>query len=53
MKKFIFVYQEIIKLIATHKLFFLAPLLISLAIVAILFIKLGSSIVMTFIYAGV
>ncbi len=53
MKKFLFVFHEMKKLIAAHKLFFLAPLLLRLAVVAILFIKLGSSIIMTFIYAGV
>ncbi len=53
MKKFFFVFQEMKNLIAAHKLYFLAPLLLSLAVIAVLFIKLGSSIIMTFIYAGV
>lgn len=53
MKKIALIFKEMKKLISAHKLYFLAPLIISLALVALLFVKLGSSIIMTFIYAGV
>lgn len=53
MKKLKLIYREMHKLVSAHKLYFLAPLIISLGLVALLFVKLGASIVMTFIYAGV
>lgn len=53
MKKIKLIFLETKKLLKTHKLYFLAPLILCLAAVAILFVKLGSSIIMTFIYAGV
>ncbi len=53
MKKLKLIYSEMKKLISAHKLYFLAPLILSLALVALLFVKLGASIIMTFIYAGV
>jgi hypothetical protein len=40
-------------LILQHKLYFLAPLLLLLALIGILFFKLGPSMILTFIYAGV
>ncbi len=53
MKKIILILKEMKKLLVTHNLYFLAPLIIALALVALLFVKLGASIIMTFIYAGV
>lgn len=53
MKKLALVYREMYKLISAHKLYFLAPLILSLVVVIFLFVKLGPGIVMTFIYAGV
>jgi hypothetical protein len=53
MKKLKFIFAEMKSLIADHKLYFLAPLILALAIVALLFVKLGTGIIMTFIYAGV
>lgn len=53
MKKLALILAEMKSLISQHKLYFLAPLIISLAIVALLFVKLGAGIIMTFIYAGV
>lgn len=53
MKKFAFIYHEMKTLISDHKLYFLAPLVLALAAIAILFVKLGTGIIMTFIYAGV
>ncbi len=53
MKKLVYIYKEMKNLIVQHKLYFLAPLIIALAVVALLFVKMGASIIMTFIYAGV
>ena len=53
MKKIMFIASEFKTLISQHKLYFLTPLLILLAIVAILFFKLGPSLILAFIYAGV
>ncbi|MFL5783142.1 MAG: hypothetical protein ACJ76H_00950 [Bacteriovoracaceae bacterium] len=53
MKKFIVMLKEISHLISTHRLYFLAPTLILLGIFSFLFFKLGPSIIITFIYAGV
>ncbi len=52
MKKVIYVMKEMKNLIAEHKLYFLAPLFVLLACVGILFFKLGPSVIMAFIYAG-
>ena len=53
MKKLFYIFKEMKNLIAEHKLYFLAPLVMALVLIAILFVKLGSGIIMTFIYAGV
>lgn len=53
LKKFTFVLREMKTLIKQHKLYFLAPLVITLAFLAVVFVKLGSGIIITFIYAGV
>ncbi len=45
-------FREMRHLIREHKLYFMAPLLISLILFAILFFKIGPGIVMTFVYAG-
>lgn len=45
-------FREVRHLISEHRLYFMAPILISLILFAILFFKVGPGIVMTFIYAG-
>ncbi|HRK06363.1 MAG TPA: DUF5989 family protein [Pseudobdellovibrionaceae bacterium] len=45
--------REVGHLIREHKLYFMAPILISLILFAILFFKVGPGIIITFIYAGV
>lgn len=53
MKKLKMIFREMKILISEHKLYFLAPLILCLALVALLFVKLGTGLIMTFIYAGV
>lgn len=45
-------FREMKHLIREHKLYFMAPLLITLVLFAVLFFKVGPGIIMTFIYAG-
>ena len=53
MKKLKFVFFEMIVLMKTHKLYFLAPLVFTLALVTVLLFKFGPSVILAFIYAGV
>lgn len=53
MRKLKMIFREMKILISEHKLYFLAPLILCLALVALLFVKLGTGLIMTFIYAGV
>jgi len=53
MKKIILLFRETIKLIKNNKLYFFAPLLIMLILLAILVFALGPSAMITFIYAGI
>jgi len=52
MKKIIYMLKEIFYLIKKHKLVFLAPILIILALLAFLVYSVGPAIITTFIYAG-
>ena len=45
-------FREMKHLIREHKLYFMAPLLLTLVLFAVLFFKIGPGIIMTFIYAG-
>jgi len=53
MKKIIYIIKQMLILIRKHKLSFLAPLLIILAILAILVYYIGPAVIVSFIYAGV
>jgi len=53
MKKIVLLFSEMIKLIKNNKLYFFAPLLIMLILLAILVFTLGPTAMITFIYAGV
>lgn len=53
MNKIKLVVKEAFYLIKRHKLLFLLPFLILLAILTILAIELGPAVVVSFIYAGV
>ena len=52
MKKILMIFKEMKNLILRHKLYFLAPLFLTLLIVTILVIKLGPTLLVAFIYAG-
>ena len=53
MKKIKLIVKEAFYLVVKHKLLFLLPFLILLAILTILVIELGPGVVVSFIYAGV
>lgn len=53
MKKISYLIKETLFLVREHRLYFLAPILLLLAVLAILFFHLGPGIVIAFIYAGV
>jgi hypothetical protein len=52
MKKLLYICKEGWYLVKRHKLLFLAPFLIALAVLTLLAIQLGPSAVVSFIYAG-
>lgn len=53
MKKVIYILKEMLRMIRKHKLSFLAPLFIILAILAFLVYYIGPAVIVSFIYAGV
>lgn len=53
MKKIKFIFKEMWTLIQKRKLLFLSPILISLAVLAILVYQIGPAIIISFLYAGV
>jgi len=53
MKRFLYIFRELYHLVATHKLYFIAPLLLALGLLTFLVFYLGPKIVITFLYAGV
>jgi hypothetical protein len=56
MKKLLFMgkmMREILSLIVEHRLYFLAPVLITLVSLSMLVYYVGPTVVITFIYAGV
>jgi len=52
MKKMIFILKECRELVRRHRLYFLAPLLIALAVLSFLVFTIGPSMIVAFIYAG-
>jgi hypothetical protein len=52
MKKVLYMFKEMFYLIKKHKLYFLAPILISLVLLAILAFSIGPNALIAFIYAG-
>ncbi|MHB9154872.1 MAG: hypothetical protein ACYC5N_04160 [Endomicrobiales bacterium] len=48
-----YIFKELFFMIRTHKLYFLAPLFIMLALLAFLVYYIGPTIIVSFIYAGV
>ena len=53
MNKLVLIMKECVHLIRRHKLYFLMPLLIMLALLGLLIFQLGPSVVISFIYAGI
>lgn len=53
MKKLKALLKETLYLIREHKLYFISPILVLLALLAILVFHFGAGVVLTFIYAGV
>lgn len=51
--KLFYILREISYLIRKHKLYFLAPLFIMLALLAFLVYYIGPTVIVSFIYAGV
>jgi hypothetical protein len=52
MRKIAYMLAEMLHLIRRRKLYFLAPILILLALLAFLVFQLGPGALLTFIYAG-
>ena len=52
MKKIVLILRESFQLVLRHKFYFLLPMFILLAALAVLIYELGPAIVVSFIYAG-
>ncbi|MDD4939499.1 MAG: hypothetical protein PHE18_05665 [Candidatus Omnitrophica bacterium] len=53
MNKVIYILMEMAHLIKKNKFYFIAPLLVALALLAFLVYYIGPSVIISFIYAGV
>jgi len=53
MKKILYMLKEMFHMIRLHKMYFLAPILIVLILLAFLVYYIGPAAMITFIYAGV
>jgi hypothetical protein len=53
MKKILLLFSETIKLIKNNKLYFFAPLIIMIILLAIFVFTVGPTAMITFIYAGI
>ncbi len=53
MKKVLYILKETFYMIKRHKLYFIAPIFIVLAILAFLVFYIGPTVIISFIYAGV
>jgi hypothetical protein len=52
MRRLTYIFCELIHLIAAHRLYFIAPILIALGVISFVVFYLGPKVVITFIYAG-
>ena len=52
MKKILYIFKEMIYMIKQHKLFFLAPILIVLVLMAIFVYYITPTVMTVFLYAG-
>jgi hypothetical protein len=53
MRKILYIAGEMTGLIGKHRLYIIAPVLITLAVLSLLVYYVGPTVVITFIYAGV
>ena len=53
MKKIRYILKEMGYLIKRHKLYFLAPILLTLALIAFLVYHIGPAVIVSFLYAGI
>jgi hypothetical protein len=53
MKKIIFIFKELNRMIKKHKFRIIAPILIILAVLAFLVYYIGPAVIISFIYAGI
>lgn len=53
MGKVIYIFKEMIFLIKRHKMYFLAPIFLVLALLAFLVYYIGPAAIVSFIYAGI
>jgi hypothetical protein len=53
MIKIVYILKETFYMIKRHKIYFLAPILIILALLAIIVFYIGPSVIISFIYAGI
>jgi len=51
--KVIYIVKEMFYMIKRHKIYFLAPILILLVLLALVIFYIGPSVIITFIYAGI
>ncbi len=52
MKRIFYIFKEMFALIGRHKMYFLAPILLMLALLSFLVYYFGPAILTTFVYAG-
>lgn len=53
MLKIVYILKETFFMVKKHKIYFLAPILIILALLALIVFYIGPSVIISFIYAGV
>lgn len=53
MTKIGYILKESFYMVRKHKIYFLAPLLVMLAVLALIAFYIGPSIIISFIYAGI
>ena len=52
MKKMAYMFREMIALIKRNKMWFFAPILLTMVVLSVLVYYIGPGVVMTFVYAG-
>ena len=53
MKKILYILKEMFYMIRKYKIYFLAPLLLILILLALIVFYIGPSVIIAFIYAGI